>query len=227
MPYAKRALGFAYYEIGLHGADSRAPRVIYFHGRGGRAEGVGHPIDVGIPAWVLVPQAKLHLPGSDGFAWSAFSVTSNRPLELAATLLQTANEVARFLDQVRRNEGEQFVLSGFSQGSMLALALAFFHPDLCHSVVVGAGHVSRALEPQRMLETHKKIPIRVVQGSRDQIVPSAAMIETSERLRALGYDIETHVFDHDEHSLNGAMMDAFAGFMQTALSTQMNAQSQV
>lgn len=110
---------------------------------------------------------------------------------------------------------------------MLALALAFYHPDLCHAVVVGAGHVARALEPQRMLQTRPKIPIRVVQGNRDPIVPAAAMVETSQRLRALGYDIETHVFDHDEHSLNSDMMGAFAGFMKTALTTHARAQSQV
>jgi phospholipase/carboxylesterase len=171
--------------------DTRLPVIVSIHGRGDHARLPGsHFAGIREPVRVLLPEAPD--PLGDGFTWSPVSVTENRTPVLAAALALNADRIAGVLKVViasRPVEGRPIV-TGFSQGGMLAYTLAVRHPSLVGTAVPVAGWIPRELLPRRM-PRHVELPvIDAVHGTADPIVRIGPTRRSVRRLRSLGFAVD-------------------------------------
>lgn len=175
--------------------------IVAFHGRGG-APGLPSLAEVRVPVRVLVPHGP-HALGT-GRAWSPLSVTSQRPDALAADLRDVAAALDRGLAQALAEQPcRGVVLFGYSQGAMVALALAArASRDL--AVVAGAAWLPPLLEPDLLAARDRILAVRAVHGDADEIVPLAPTRALFDRLRAAGLDATLEIEPGGTHEASPA-----------------------
>ncbi len=178
-------------------ADDSAPLplVIALHGRGG---------EPGLPdlryargaVRVLVPHGPHAL--ADARAWSPLSVTSAPDGALADDLARSAASLDAMIAAhlAERPVLGTPILAGYSQGAMVALALAG-RGTRRYELVLGASWVPVALEG--MLTSQAIARLRAAHGEADDIVPLAPTERLFDRLRARGIDAELRTFPGASH----------------------------
>jgi len=136
--------------------------------------------------------------GGAGFQWfSVRGVTeTNRPERVAATL-------PRFIAQVRALQAHfeldwpRTALVGFSQGAIMALEAVQAEPHLAGRVLAFSGrHASAPMHAPIDTTVH------IFHGLDDQVMPHAAVVDSAERLLALGGDVTADVLPGIGHELH-------------------------
>lgn len=170
--------------------------IVAFHGRGG-TPGLPSLAHVRAPARVLVPHGPHGL--GTGLAWSPLSVTSQKPDALAADLARVAEALDRAIEEALAEEPARgVVLFGYSQGAMVALALAARGSREVH-VAVGASWLPPALEPSLVAARDRIRAIRGLHGDADAIVPLAPTRALFTRLREAGLDATLEIAPGETH----------------------------
>ena len=119
-----------------HDSESPAPLIIALHGYGGRPGGypaLWRPAAGKIGAILATPHGLQHL--GSGFFWGG--------LEEAETLVQLTIEYVRHLHQIDDNH---IVLTGFSQGGFMAMAVGARNPETFAGVIPMAGGYIPAID---------------------------------------------------------------------------------
>jgi len=136
--------------------------------------------------------------GGAGFQWfSVRGVTeTNRPERVAATL-------PRFIAQVRALQAHfeldwpRTALVGFSQGAIMALEAVQAEPHLAGRVLAFSGrHASAPMHAPIDTTVH------IFHGLDDRVMPHAAVVDSAERLLALGGDVTADVLPGIGHELH-------------------------
>jgi phospholipase/carboxylesterase len=205
-------------EVVFGGADFDAPlpTVWSFHGRGDRPRVPGGPFD-GMPAPYRVVVPRGPLPLGEEWSWLPYRVAEGRTAELTEALLARVDELGRAmrLHAERVPYVGRAIVTGFSQGGVIAFALAVRRPDLVGFALPNAGWLPPALVPTSA--DWRAAPIRSMHGTADPIVtyePTRAVVE---QLRAVGLDVLLLPFEGVAHDMSEPMNAQFHRWLEEAL----------
>lgn len=150
----------------------------------------------------ISPDAPFGCEIGMGYQW--FSLQSWAPITMLAAAEQTASILNRFIDDQIKTYGltpEDVALAGFSQGAMMSLyvaprrsapiagVLAYSGALLGGEGLIGQPHIAR-------------VPVHLVHGEMDPVVPVGAWLHASETLRQAGFDVSGHTTPGLAHSID-------------------------
>jgi phospholipase/carboxylesterase len=151
--------------------------------------------------------------GGAGFQWfSVRGVTeANRPERVAAAL-------PRFIAQVRALQTRfeidwpRTALAGFSQGAIVALEAVQAEPQLAGRVLAFAGrHASAPMHAPAGTTVH------LLHGLDDRVMPHGSVVDSAERLLALGGDVTADVLPGIGHELHPRLVNQAIEQLRTFL----------
>lgn len=88
---------------------------------------------------------------------------------------------------------KRIVLSGFSQGCAMTLMAGLRHPERLAGLAGLSGYLPLADKTEAELSpANRDVPIFLVHGRQDPVIPLARAVASRDALLALGYDIEWH-----------------------------------
>lgn len=199
--------------LGEADASAPLPLVVTLHGRGG-TPGLPWIEAASYPVRVLVPHGPHPLAGA--CAWSPLSATSGR-LDALSRDLET---VAASLDAViAHHEGERAVLgppilAGYSQGAMVAFALAARGTRRV-ALTLGASWAPPAIEAA--LTPRAIAWLDAAHGDADEILPFARTAALYARLRARGLHASLEAFAGVSHVASREMEAALSARLADAI----------
>jgi phospholipase/carboxylesterase len=174
--------------------------VVFLHGYGANGAdllGLADPLGEHLPDTLFVaPDAPETCAGAPfGFQWFPIPWIDGSSEEEAERGMRAAvDDLNAFLDGLMVDEDllpEQVALVGFSQGTMMSLHVAPRRPDPVAGVVAFSG---RLLSPELLVdEVQSRMPVLLVHGDRDDVVPVDSLPAAAEALQSAGF---TEVFAH-------------------------------
>ena len=211
------AAGLEYVEMVTAGAerDHPLPLIVAIHGLGDDPAHFSDLLrDFPRPARVILPRAIDPYEGG-GWSWFPLRARDEDVEGLARGITHAAQRIAMAIDELQtaRPTVGRPVVTGFSQGGMLAFALAASHPELVSAAVPVGGWLPPPLWPER--STQESPIIVALHGRADPAVrfqPTEAAIE---HLRTLGFDVRLRAYEGVEHVITPDMRrDLFAELAQ-------------
>ncbi|MGE4326890.1 MAG: alpha/beta hydrolase [Pseudodonghicola sp.] len=176
--------------------------VVFLHGYGANGAdllGLADPLGEHLPDTLFVaPDAPESCAGAPfGFQWFPIPWLDGSSEDAAERGMQAATaDINAFLDALMVDEDllpEQVALVGFSQGTMMSLHVAPRREDPIAGVV---GFSGRLLSPETLKdEVVSRMPILLVHGDQDDVVPVQSLPEAAEALQQAGFK---EVFAHIE-----------------------------
>ncbi len=199
--------------------------VVFLHGYGANGAdllGLADPLGEHLPDTLFVaPDAPENCAGAPyGFQWFPIPWLDGSSEEEAERGMQAAVEdINAFLDALMVDEDvlpEQVVLFGFSQGTMMSLHVAPRREDAVAGIVAFSG---RLLSPETLKdEVVSRMPVLLVHGDQDDMVPPQSLPETAEALQEAGFkDVFAHVMKGTGHGIAPDGLSVALAFMRDKL----------
>ena len=199
--------------------------VVFLHGYGANGAdllGLADPLSEHLPDTLFVaPDAPEQCAGAPfGFQWFPIPWLDGSSEEEAERGMQAAIEdINAFLDALMVDEDvlpEQVVLFGFSQGSMMSLHIAPRREDAISGIVAFSG---RLLSPETLKdEVVSRMPVLLVHGDQDDMVPPQSLPEAAEALQQAGFkDVFAHVMKGTGHGIAPDGLSVALAFMRDKL----------
>ena len=174
--------------------------VVFLHGYGADGAdllGLADPLGPHLPHTAFVaPDAPERCAGNPfGYQWFPIPwLDGSSEAAAQAGMLAAMADLNGFLDARLSEEGltaADLALVGFSQGTMMALAVAPRRPAPCACVV---GFSGRLIAPERLKdEIVSRPPVLLVHGDADQLIPVEALFQAAQGLSALDLPVEFHI----------------------------------
>ncbi len=210
----------------------RAPRsgktgsmVVFLHGYGADGAdllGLADPLSPHLPDTLFIaPDAPEPCAGNPfGRQWFPIPrLDGSSPEAAQEGLQQSAADLNQFLDERIADSGltpDRVALVGFSQGTMMSLHVAPRRPEPLAAVV---GFSGRLLAPERLAaETRSRMPILLVHGDQDPMVPFADMDAAAQALLAAGFQVYGHVMKGTGHGIAPDGLSSALAFLRQHLS---------
>ncbi len=169
----------------------------------------------------LAPDAPESVPGAPfGFQWFPLPWLDGSSEEESERGMRAAvADLGAYLDGVLVDEDmlpEQMALFGFSQGTMMALHVAPRRDDTLAGVVAFSG---RLLGPELLPdEAVSRMPVLLVHGDADEVVPVQSLPEAAEALQAAGFrDVYAHVMKGTGHGIAPDGLEVALAFLRDRL----------
>ena len=191
-------------------ASGGKPRsaVVFVHGYGADGAdllGLADPLGPHLPDTVFFsPDAPERCTGNPfGFQWFPIPWLDGSSEEAAlAGLAQASEDLNAFLDGVLADEGlapEALALVGFSQGTMISLHIT---PRRAASLAGLVGFSGRLMQPERLeAETVSRLPVLLVHGDQDEVVPLDSLPQAADALVAAGFETYSHISKGTGHGI--------------------------
>jgi phospholipase/carboxylesterase len=200
--------------------------VVFLHGYGANGAdllGLADPLGEHLPDTLFIaPDAPEHCAGSPmGYQWFPIPwIDGSSEEESRRGMLSAVDDLNAFLDAVMVDEDvlpEQVVLFGFSQGTMMSLHVAPRRDDPVAGVVAFSG---RLLEPDLLEdEVTSRMPILLVHGDQDDVVPVQALPEAAEALQSAGFkEVFAHIQKGTAHGIAPDGLSVALAFVRDKLS---------
>ena len=200
--------------------------VVFVHGYGANGAdllGLADPLGEHLPDILFVaPDAPETIPGMPmGFQWFPIPWIDGSSEEAAARGMAAAvDDLNAFLDALMVDEDvlpEQVVLFGFSQGTMMSLHVAPRREDPVAGIVAFSG---RLLEPDLLAdEVVSRMPILLVHGDADDLVPPQSLPQAAEALQEAGFkEVYAHIMKGTGHGIAPDGLSVALAFMRDKLS---------
>lgn len=188
--------------------DTRSA-VVFLHGYGANGAdllGLADPLAEHLPDTLFVaPDAPENCAGSPlGYQWFPIPwIDGSSEEESSRGMQQAVEDLNAFLDALMVDEDllpEQVCLFGFSQGTMMSLHVAPRREDPVVGIVAFSG---RLLEPELLAdEVQSRMPILLVHGDQDDVVPVQSLPQAAEALQNAGFsDVYAHVMKGTAHGI--------------------------
>jgi phospholipase/carboxylesterase len=188
--------------------DTRSA-VVFLHGYGANGAdllGLADPLADHLPDTLFVaPDAPENCAGSPfGYQWFPIPwIDGSSEEESSRGMQQAVEDLNAFLDALMVDEDllpEQVCLFGFSQGTMMSLHIAPRREDPVAGIVAFSG---RLLEPELLAdEVQSSMPILLVHGDQDDVVPVQSLPQAAEALQNAGFtDVYAHVMKGTAHGI--------------------------
>ena len=210
-------------------AERRAPLsgetrsvVVFLHGYGANGAdllGLADPLGEHLPDTLFVaPDAPESCAGAPfGYQWFPIPWIDGSSEEEAARGMQAAaSDLNAFLDGILVDEDllpEQMVLLGFSQGSMMSMHVAPRREDPIAGVIAFSG---RLLQPELLPdETVSRMPILLVHGDADDVVPVQSLPQAAQALQDAGFtEVFAHIMKGTAHGIAPDGLSVALAFMR-------------
>ena len=188
--------------------DTRSA-VVFLHGYGANGAdllGLADPLADHLPDTLFIaPDAPENCAGSPfGYQWFPIPwIDGSSEEESSRGMHQAIEDLNAFLDALMVDEDllpEQVCLLGFSQGTMMSLHVAPRREDPVAGIVAFSG---RLLEPELLAdEVQSRMPILLVHGDQDDVVPVQSLPQAAEALQNAGFsDVYAHVMKGTAHGI--------------------------
>lgn len=206
----------------LEPAEGRAEAlVVLLHGYG--ADGndliaLAHEWKGCLPqAAFVAPHAPEQLPMGDfgGHQW--FPLTLRDPVEFWLGASSAGPALDAFLDtelQRRHLLPERLALVGFSQGTMMALHVGLRRAPAPAAIVGYSGMIAGS---EHVPNATTDLPVLLVHGEEDEVIPVEALDMTREALSSRGYRVEWHRRPGVAHGIDQIGMGLAGHFLEQAL----------
>jgi phospholipase/carboxylesterase len=182
---------------------------VFLHGYGANGAdllGLADPLAEHLPDTLFVaPDAPENCAGSPlGYQWFPIPwIDGSSEEESSRGMQQAVEDLNAFLDALMVDEDllpEQVCLFGFSQGTMMSLHVAPRREDPVAGIVAFSG---RLLEPELLAdEVQSRMPILLVHGDQDDVVPIQSLPQAAEALQNAGFsDVYAHVMKGTAHGI--------------------------
>ncbi|WP_432449968.1 alpha/beta hydrolase [Aliiroseovarius marinus] len=182
--------------------------VVFLHGYGADGAdllGLADPLSEHMPDTTFIaPDAPEKCLGNPmGYQWfpipwldGSSEEDSMRGVEMAT------DDINAFLDQVLEDEGispSELIVFGFSQGTMMSLRVLPRRDEPIAGLVAFSG---RMLEPDDFAEhVVSKLPVLLVHGDQDDMVPPAHFSESGEVLQGAGFETYGFIMKGTGHGI--------------------------
>lgn len=193
------------------------PTILALHGWGANAlDLLGlAPLLAGGQFLVLCPQGPIEVPlgGATGYGW--FPITMGAPPD--ANAFGAAIESLRaFLVAAQQRypvDPQKLVALGFSQGGVMAYALALGEPHRFAGLAALSSWLPEALAQQFSSASHDQLPTLVQHGSADPMIDVARARESVEVLRGLGVSLTYREYEMG-HEINPRSLRDLSAWLQ-------------
>ncbi len=195
--------------------------VVFLHGYGADGNDL---IDIGRQLAPVLPDTAFVSPHApqpcDGAPYGRqwFPLSEIEPYRLYAGTSQAAPALDAFLDAELAKLGltdGKLALVGFSQGTMMALHVAFRRKNAIAGVV---GYAGLLAGPERLpAEIRSRPPVLLVHGDIDQVVPAMVMDAAVRALGQVDVPVEWHLRPGLQHGIDGEGLRLGAQFLRRVL----------
>ncbi|RYH12191.1 alpha/beta hydrolase [Tropicimonas sp. IMCC6043] len=198
--------------------------VVFVHGYGADGAdllGLAEPLGPHLPDTAFyAPNAPEPCVGNPmGYQWFPIPWLDGSKEEDAQTSMAASVEsLDAFLDRVLAEEGlpaDRLALFGFSQGTMMSLHVA---PRREKAIAALVGFSGRLLAPERLAEELKvRMPVLLLHGDQDEMVPYASLKEAADRLAATGFETYAYTMRGTGHGIAPDGLGQAVGFLRMKL----------
>lgn len=197
--------------------------VIFLHGYGADGAdllGLADPLAPHLPDTVFrAPDAPEQCRGNPfGYQWFPVPwLDGSAPEAQAEGFAKAKADLHAYLDRVLAEEhlpAEALALVGFSQGTMMSLAVA---PERDSALAGVVGFSGRLVDPAAPMAAHSKPPILLVHGDRDDVVPFTDLASTGTALVNAGFETYSHVMKGTGHGIAPDGLSVALSFLKDKL----------
>jgi phospholipase/carboxylesterase len=213
--------GIHYLEFVTGGADSNAelPMIIALHGLGDSPENFANLLTgFDRPVRVILPRALE--PHEGGWSWFPFRARDPDVDALAQGIDHAADALAPAIAELvgsRPTKGKP-IITGFSQGGMLAFTLAVEHGDLFAAAFPIGGWLPPPLWPKPDADPKRSPAIRAFHGDADKAVALEPTEAAVAQLKASGFAVELVIYPDVGHMIPEQMHADLFTALREALS---------
>lgn len=150
----------------------------------------------------------------NSYQW--FSLQSRDPKDMLEGVQNAQPILDDFIDEALEKYSlgaDKLALVGFSQGTMTSLYCAPRYKDKVAGVL---GYSGALIGEEGLIQDpdeHHKMPIRLIHGESDDVVPVMAYTHAREVLESAGFDVSGHTTSSLTHSIDEAGIDSGAAFL--------------
>lgn len=176
--------------------------IVAIHGLGDDPGNFAHLFDTyGGTARLILPQGVDATEGG-GWSWFPIRARSNDVEGLAGGIKASADKLAVAIAELRNSRPTQGdpIVTGFSQGGMLAFTLAVHHPEQVGFAVPVGGWLPPPLWPEAG-PTSKHPKVVALHGTADNAVRYEPTKEAIEALVAKGYPVTLMSYEGVRHAI--------------------------
>jgi len=164
---------------------------------------------------VLCPQGRIEVPMGPMVGYGWFPLTLGAPPDPAG-FAAGVSDARRFVDAAVARypvDPNKLVVLGFSQGGLVAYALALSDPQRFAALVALSSWLPEAVAQTLPPAARERLPTLVHHGSRDELIDVTRGRQSVERLRTLQVPVTYREFDMG-HEISGASLTDLAGWLQ-------------
>lgn len=211
-PGAGHLAGYDYIEFATGGAslDDSLPIIFFFHCRGCNPTELANQLSgLSVRARVVMPSAE----AASNPKWFELKARSEDQQGLAAEMGAEAKGMVRFIEEANQCLGGVGapVITGHSQGGMLALAVAAAAPALVKAAVVASGWIPTPLWPQALP------PTTLIHGMNDHTVDYARTADFVARASDAGLPISLIPIQGQGHGLGGDLKTSWVNLVDSSI----------
>lgn len=171
--------------------DGKAPLLIMLHGYGSDENDLFSFASELSPEFHILSLRAPYKLQPYGYAWYAINFDAEKGKWSDNEQAKSAIDlIAECLDKAIENypvDPNNITLLGFSQGSILSLALALTYPEKVKNVVALSGYLNREILPKNLdPEAYNHLEIYCSHGTADQVIPVEWARKTQPFLNQLG-----------------------------------------
>ena len=202
------------------GPADRLPVIIAIHGLGDRPEAfVSVLSELAIPARVIVPRAPT--PYGPGGSWFPTPRMGASKAAIVKGVKESIDRLAALVKDLRKRkttDPDAIIVTGFSQGGILAWSLAVTHPDLFLAAFPVGGFLPKALWPEAKKATKaRRPPIVALHGAIDRVVGLDKDRAGVEVVTGAGWTARLESYQRVAHRIPGVMRQDLHRFIAGAL----------
>jgi len=206
-------------------SERRGPRkadsvVVFLHGYGADGAdllGLADPLAPHLPGTAFyapdAPEACANNPR--GYQWFPIPwMDGSSEAQAQASAAESFQDINAFLDKVLADEGlaaDRLALVGFSQGTMMALAVA---PQRDREIAGVVGFSGRLLDPEGAGRARVRPPVLLVHGDQDPVVPFDSMEIAGKALQDAGFTVYAHVMKGTGHGISPDGLSVALAFLK-------------
>ena len=195
--------------------------VVFLHGYGADGKDL---IELGRQWQALLPDTAFVAPNAPepcgmspmGKQW--FPLTMRDPGERWTGVVKARPALDAFLDTELARTGldeSRMALAGFSQGTMMALHAGLRRPKALAAIL---GFSGMLVGPEHLGEVvHRAVPVLLVHGDQDNVIPADAMFVAAEDFSAAGMACQWHLSSGVAHGIDQGGLKHGGQFLAKAL----------
>ncbi len=173
--------------------NAKPPAIFLFHGYGSNEEDL-FSFAPELPEELCVISVRAPYPAPPfGFAW--YAINFNADFGKWSDVTQAKSSIKKIVTFIKEAievydlDASSLTLLGFSQGTVLSLAVALSYPNLIRNVVALSGYIDEnTLTPDYKENDHSHLKIYVSHGQVDPVIPLSWAQRTPPLLDKLGID---------------------------------------